>query len=166
MKNQFVYGLAASVMTILSSCATGPKLAPEQRVASFVIEHPGLLKNDAYVRSSSWIAKTFRSAKAVIQVQDKDSGKTVGRGYARCDSVRQALDVNHYQVGFTLDITNKDQKSRLMFEDVAIFLETDMSPAMVNIADSDDMTKVKNECLSPMANELRAALTSKSKDDF
>lgn len=43
-----------------------------------IIELPGVKKDVIFTRSLNWIASEFLSAKAVIELQDKDQGKIIG----------------------------------------------------------------------------------------
>ena len=46
-----------------------------------VVKVEGVSASDLYVRANEWFAKTFNSANAVIQMQDKEAGKIIGKGY-------------------------------------------------------------------------------------
>lgn len=45
-----------------------------------VIEMPNIAKDALYSRAYEWFAKTFNSAQNVIQMQDKEAGKIIGKG--------------------------------------------------------------------------------------
>ena len=45
-----------------------------------VVKVDGVSASDLYVRANEWFAKTFNSANAVIQMQDKEAGKIIGKG--------------------------------------------------------------------------------------
>jgi ribosomal protein L15 len=47
---------------------------------SEVVEVPTTSKSELYVRASTWFSRTFKSAKAVIQLEDKEAGKLIGKG--------------------------------------------------------------------------------------
>lgn len=46
-----------------------------------VVEAPGKTKEQLYVLINYWYTSTFNSGKAVIQLNDKDAGVIIGRGY-------------------------------------------------------------------------------------
>lgn len=57
---------------------------------SEVVQVDSLSKDEIFIRANSWIVKTFKSAKDVIQLNDKDAGKiicktltsaTIGKGF-------------------------------------------------------------------------------------
>lgn len=48
---------------------------------SKVIEVPGVSKSELYDRAYAWFVSTYKSAKDVIQMADKESGKIIGKGW-------------------------------------------------------------------------------------
>lgn len=57
---------------------------PDTKLITYteVIEVPGISKDELYRRATVWFSKAFRSGKAVIDLQDKEAGKLIGKGYA------------------------------------------------------------------------------------
>lgn len=49
-----------------------------------VIKAEGISKEELYNRALSWFAVAFKSAKDVIQMQDRESGKIIGKGSFLC----------------------------------------------------------------------------------
>lgn len=47
---------------------------------SEVIEAGGISKADLYVRAGTWFTRTFKSSKSVLELQDKEAGKLIGKG--------------------------------------------------------------------------------------
>ncbi|MFN8347473.1 MAG: DUF4468 domain-containing protein [Spirosomataceae bacterium] len=47
---------------------------------SEVIEVPNVSKDELYLRANTWLSRAFKSAKAVIDVQDKEAGKIIAKG--------------------------------------------------------------------------------------
>lgn len=85
-------------------CATAPI---EERQIQNVIEFPGMNKNQIYSRSLEWIATSFKSAKSVIEIEDKESGKIIGKIITPCGS-----GLGLYYVNSTLTIEVKDKRAR------------------------------------------------------
>ncbi len=80
-----------------------------------VVEVPGATKDQLYTRAYEWMAKTYRSANAVIQMQDKESGRLVGRGSTRAT-------VRGYDAGVvrhTLTLYFKDGRYKYVLTDFA-----------------------------------------------
>lgn len=57
-----------------------PKDETGKIVFTEVVEVPNVTKDQLYSRAYEWFAKTFNSAQNVIQMQDKENGKIVGKG--------------------------------------------------------------------------------------
>src|ERR1700754_3807169 len=45
-----------------------------------IVEVPGISANDIYSRAREWFATAFKSANSVLQMDDKISGKLIGKG--------------------------------------------------------------------------------------
>jgi hypothetical protein len=76
---------------------------------------------ELYVRAHTWFANNFKSAKSVIQLDDKEAGKIIGKGYflagipkSNSGVVKSAISVSVY---FTVDIQVKDGRYRYLFSD-------------------------------------------------
>lgn len=48
-----------------------------------VVQVPGASQLELYSRAREWFAATFGSSKAVLEVDDRESGKLIGRAYAQ-----------------------------------------------------------------------------------
>jgi len=106
--------IAFGIGLLLISCATLPPIPEEQANYSKTYETT-LSKAEVYNKSLEWIAKTFRSAKAVIEFQDKDQGKIIGNGSVDCPIGPVQTLVS---IGFTLTIEAKEGKYRMVFENI------------------------------------------------
>jgi hypothetical protein len=51
-----------------------------------IVELPNTSKTEIYNRALAYVAKNFRSGKDVIQLQDKDAGKIIGKGSIKYDA--------------------------------------------------------------------------------
>jgi len=71
-------------------------------------------KDEAYSLTMQWIAQAFKSAKAVIQYADKDSGIIVGNGNGTADFGGLVPGT----VSFKITIDIKDYKERVTFSEV------------------------------------------------
>lgn len=45
-----------------------------------VVEVPGATKEEIYLRAHSWFVSYYKNADAVIQLQDKEAGRIIGKG--------------------------------------------------------------------------------------
>ncbi len=81
-----------------------------------VVKVDGASKDDLYIKAREWFAKTFVSAQKVIQMDDKDAGKIIGRGTAR--GVESSfLSPVSFTLYYTVSITMKDGRYRYEITD-------------------------------------------------
>lgn len=104
-----------------------------------VIQMKDISKDELYTRAHTWFVNAFKSAKDVIQMQDKEAGKIMGKGAFQCSigALLPALDmtvtitiiakdgrykyilnnfIRHYSVSMDLNSTSGDQNIFEMFE--------------------------------------------------
>jgi len=96
----------------LFSCATTPPgkiIGPYQKV----LDVSGT-KDEVFIKTMKWMTKTFQSAKAVIEYQDKEAGIVTGNG--RLDMHNP---VEQVYLDFVLTVEIKEGKVRLSFENLA-----------------------------------------------
>jgi len=69
-------------------------------------------KNELYFKAAEWLANSAKPAKSVIEMQDKEAGKIVGKGIH--DYISESLfnTITHH-INFTLTIDVKDSKYRI-----------------------------------------------------
>lgn len=112
MKNAMVYALL--IVTIyLVGCAGQKQATKEEMNHEFILSLPGVQKQQAFEKTLKWIANTFRSAKAVIEYQDKETGAIVGNGMAKM-KVEATISVE-VDIAFTMNIDIRDEKARIRF---------------------------------------------------
>lgn len=82
-----------------------------------VYELPGLDKDLIYDSALSWMRKSFAPSEGVISVQDKDSGKIVGKGlthfFSKDSTSRGKIPCRYY-----VTIETKDNKMRVTYDDL------------------------------------------------
>lgn len=83
---------------------------------SEVIPAEGITKEKLYVILNYWYTMTFNSAKAVIQLNDKDAGTIIGKGFV-ANIVGHTGGMNKYEVNMEPVIKSdiKDGKVRITF---------------------------------------------------
>lgn len=84
-----------------------------------VVEMPNVIKDALYSRAYEWFAKSFKDAKNVIQMQDKDAGKIIGKGIFDGINVKCCMGLSSVigYVQFTLSIYLKDGKYKYEITD-------------------------------------------------
>jgi hypothetical protein len=81
MTNNYLF-IAALVCSASVSLAQSLPVDPDTKLITYseVVETPGVNKNELYVRANTWFTRTFKSAKSVLELQDKEAGKLIGKG--------------------------------------------------------------------------------------
>ncbi len=141
-----------------SSCMSAPAiLPPDQLIIRRVIEVQKP-KEELYSISMNWMAKTFKSAKAVIEYQDKEEGKIIGKGMM---VVKYGLGIPA-DTFFTLTIETKDNKLRISVEN-SYMVMTSSGHRVESLIDNEF---TMNQCLKPeierMFDSLDVALKSQN----
>ena len=81
---------------------------------SEILEAPGQSKDVIYTKVRSWVSETFRSAKAVIDLEDKENGKLVAKGNMSAGVLKNGLNkVDGGRVDFTMTFLIKDDKLKV-----------------------------------------------------
>lgn len=81
-----------------------------------VIETPGKTKEQLYILLNYWYSSTFSSGKAVIQLNDKEAGVIIGKGYIESIASHTG-GMNNYTVHLEPVIKTdiKDNKIRITY---------------------------------------------------
>ena len=104
---------------LLVSCATQQKLSYADIKYQEIIDLPGKNKSEIYESTLQSMASIFNSSKAVLQYQNKEDGKIIGKGIT--DVVYSFMPVETH---FTITIDIKDEKIRITFTDMYTVLKT------------------------------------------
>jgi len=112
-------------------------------VYSEVVKVDSIKSNELYVRAHEWFANTFKSAKAVIQLDDKEAGKIIGKGDIEADIINHQTGLMKYSVGgliyFTVEIQTKDGKYKYSFSNLIRKNENDYEIDFMTIPASTPM---------------------------
>jgi hypothetical protein len=143
MKKFFISIILSSLFL---SCMSSPAKLPADQLIIQKIISSEKTKNQIFDSCMEWITKNFRSAKAVIQYQDKNEGKIICKGYTVI-KYGMGIPADTY---FTLSIEMKDNKARITFEDAYM---------IVNISNSKNESPIDNEftfneCYKPVVEEM------------
>ena len=98
------------LLPFVISCGTmmGAKAPKEMRSMEKIIELPNNSKDQIYIKVNSWFVETFVSAESVIEFQDKENGKIIGKFV-----YSYAEGVYTYDVRQVVDISIKDNKIKV-----------------------------------------------------
>lgn len=127
---------------ILNSCSSTKELrleaSEDQKTYSKLIEIPGKNSNDIYKNVNEWMILTFNDAESVIQFQDKESGKVMGKyigEYKKSES-----EFRKFKCVISIDI--KDEKVRIQFLDPQWYKITEIGNDWLQVKYSDTMEKI------------------------
>ena len=84
----------------------------EEMTHEYIVEYPVLTKDVIFSRTMKWIANNFKSAKQVIEYQDKEAGSIVGNGVTDIKAEGALVGV---ELEFTMNVDIKDYKARCRF---------------------------------------------------
>lgn len=113
MKKLFIIILVT--VSLMFGCA-GMQPATETKIER-VVQMQGYEKDYIYDSVRMWIAENFKSAKKVIEYEDKDTDTIIGNGNIRylCQGIDcMAVDAK-WRVFFTMRVDVKNEKIRLTF---------------------------------------------------
>jgi len=118
---------AIGVIIMMSACATTQTVLPPEQLQIQEIIEANRPQNELYVLTMEWMAKAFKSSKAVIQYEDKEAGMIVGKGFLEVQYMGEfakglleaAMEERSEPVytWFTLTVEVKDNKTRVTFSD-------------------------------------------------
>lgn len=79
-------------------------------------------QSDLYVRAHEWMAKSYGSSKAVIEMQDKEAGKLIGKAIAILprSKVKFVYDyADGGDINYTISIDARDNRYRVVISNIS-----------------------------------------------
>ena len=153
------------LLSILISCAGMEKALESELTIQKVFEAPGFSKDHIYNQTKIWIAQNFRSSKAVIEHDDKESGLLIGNGIIQypCKKGLDCLVKADWKVRFTIRVDVKNERFRLTFKNLS-FLWPEGNEIPVSI--QSDIDIIKPELLNFGDQIILSLKQSKQKDSW
>lgn len=113
--------ILASIMLILGGCAGMQPVSESDMTFDRVVESKGSSKDVIYESTKMWIAENFRSAKAVLEYEDKEAGKIIGNGSIKypCSGL-DCVAKDDWRVLFTMKVEAKDERFRMTFSNLRL----------------------------------------------
>lgn len=110
--------LVITLLALLTRCSPYKNITAMEYPVPFqftIIDSVQGSKNDLYVRANEWMAKAFVSSKSVIQMQDKEAGKIIGKAVINIP----LIETNNLSetVNYTISIDVKDGRYRCVLSD-------------------------------------------------
>lgn len=83
-----------------------------------VVDIKDQTKDELYSKAKAWFVKTYKDANSVIQEDDKESGKIIGKGAIKYNpSALSGSDVIRGYINYTITVELKDNKYRCVVSD-------------------------------------------------
>lgn len=113
--------LMAALVVVVSGCAGMQPVSEADRTFNAVFEVPDSSKDKIFTATKIWIAENFRSAKSVIEYENKEEGTLIGNGVIPypCSGLECVAKAD-WSVPFTLRVDIKDQKFKLTFSNIKL----------------------------------------------
>jgi hypothetical protein len=141
MKTVFFLLLSA----LIAGCVPIP-LRPDEQTFTYIVEIPNTSKDRIFSGARTWIAQTFRSAKAVIQYENTADGTLVGNGIIDypCSGF-DCVGKQNWLAPFTVTLDVKDNKARASFSNLrVVYPASHVVPAGDRpVAYQDEMAAIK-----------------------
>lgn len=163
--------LVFSLIIFLGNCISVMRI--EDRQTQSVIDVKAK-KDEIFDRALIWISKRATDSNHSIKIKDKVEGRIIARLGILCKPSGGMMSNTSYagRIDFNLDITAKDNKARIIFDDIiALQLAQGNRPEQpVGPEDKTDLENIDKTCLVPLKKELTAAIegtaANTKKDDF
>lgn len=138
-----------------------------------VVEVPSVSKDQLYVRAHEWVAKTYRSANDVIQMQDKEAGQLITKGLTRVTLHVMGMNADAGVIRHTLTIYVKDARYKYILSN---FVHEDLRPKATSVGalegqdlpfgmgkkQWDELRREADQDARRLVSELQAAMTVKA----
>lgn len=135
---------------------------------SEVVEVDSLSKKQIYNLSKEWFAHAFNSAQNVIQYENAEEGKLIGKGTFKYKGKPMVSGTNSTgPVTFTITIESKDNRYKFTLTDFSHSLGVvpqDKPKGIMNVA-MKDLWKDCNKESEEIINSLKKYITNKSVSD-
>lgn len=107
---------ALAMLLLVSGCAGMEPVSEADNTITQVYDATGIRKDQMFDLTKIWIAENFRSAKSVIEYENKSDGMVIGNGVIPypCSGLGCA-GRGDWTVPFTMKVEMKDDKFRLTF---------------------------------------------------
>lgn len=104
---------AVFLFGFISSCGTmmGTDAPVESRSMEKIFQAEGKTKNNIYISVNEWFVKNFTSAESVIEFQDKEAGKILGKYM-----FSYTEGIYYYDVRQTISVSIKEGIFKISFE--------------------------------------------------
>jgi hypothetical protein len=135
-------------------------LTDEDRRIEQVYEVPGHTRDQIYSAARMWIAENFKSAKAVIEYENKEEGTLIGNGIIQypCSGFSCVLKED-WTVPFTMRVETKEGRFRVTFTNIHLAWPARYSSGISTAASDFPVRRQKDiEIIRPKLLEMGEAV--------
>lgn len=145
---------------LLVSCGTNKLATAEQMKHEFIVDFPNTSKDALYDKTIRWIAQNFKSAKDVIDVQDRINGTIIAKGIIPQVWFDDYGLRKYSNLSFTLTFDARDNKARLNYTNIDM---TDMGEVIHRLHDVEGVHIAAHKEFEKMNEALFNAITNEDK---
>jgi hypothetical protein len=128
----------------------------KELIYSEVVQSPNNSSNQIYLNMNEWFAKTYNSSNNVIQLNDKESGKIIGKGGFTISPIHQWGNIKTPQtffVNYTLTIQIKDGKYKYEFSNITVRVTHENASFSIETYYNINKEKLREEAAKSIKNE-------------
>jgi hypothetical protein len=128
----------------------------KELIYSEVVQSPNYSSNQIYLNVNEWFAKTYNSSNNVIQLNDKENGKIIGKGGFTISPIYQWGNIKTPQtffVSYTLTIQIKDAKYKYEFSNITVRVAQENTPISIETYYNVSKEKLREEATKSVKNE-------------
>lgn len=119
--NRTIVAILSIVMLGLIGCASIQPVAETDQTFNKVFEVPGFSKDRIFDGTKIWIAENFRSAKAVLEYENKEAGTIIGNGVTQLPCTGLAcVSSSDRKIHFTMRVDIKENKFKTTFTNLQL----------------------------------------------
>lgn len=168
--------LSAFIVLLISlvGCAGMEQASESELTIQGVVKVSGFTKDQIYNQVKIYIAENFKSAKAVIEHDDKESGTLIGNGIINypCGGL-DCVGKGDWKVHFTMRVDTKDEKFRATFSNLILSWPSSYNSTFgyqkgkeVPVWQKGDVQKIRPELLKIAAKIKESIVNSKTKEKW
>jgi len=173
MRSKVIIFFIIAALGGTSLIAMAEPVDESERKFERIVELPGFSKDQIFDATRIWIAENFKSAKAVIEYENKEAGTIIGNGiipYPASGGPLKQVTFANWKVPFTMKVDIKDQRFRLTFSNIELDTpgspQFGLPPSRSPVRRKVDLDRIRPELLK-FGDQISAAIRAgKLKSDW
>jgi len=120
------------VCLFLMSCVGAQPIKEPYTSLEKIVNVPGANKDEIFDQTKIFIAENFRSAKAVMEYENKEKGTIIGNGSIQypAEDGMAAVALANWRTNFTIRVDIKDEKFRCTFSNIKVAWPASYNPTV------------------------------------